>query len=422
MSAPIQINIAKSPNDLDFVLGKIAPTLEANDSGSTTFKNIDLFEALLSVLCGYISVPDHWHTDEMVGVIRRGVLDANREGKLNRDDLAIFINRAASNLVKREQEAYRCWAKISISGPATKEVYRYKLREGTIYLRKNLPLALRLDDYFISGIGHISPDKPEGGAYVIAAGEFRSATQAGSSLSSMMHDFAGTLTYTQIRFRRFFRSGKLRPKAQVMLGDNFYLFQKRKHLTEDHLWYDSNFREDFWQSCRYDFKKLEKSDKFLRYFLASMNNAVSSDILWRSFRVATRAWMSHDLDERLSQLWSAFEILFSRSDRKTDSYEQTVRRASFFSRDRRLARLILMQAGDARNHYLHRRASAPAVSYLADWLSNYYAGVIEWIVFSSIRFESHSRLLDMSELSTDAVVLEEQIKDRRLALKVVNRN
>jgi hypothetical protein len=263
------------------------------------------------------------------------------------------------------------------------------MQGGRIYVRLKLPEALQIEEYFISAIGSIYPDRPVGGSYLVANGSFRSDTQAGSSLAFLMEDFSGILTYSKIRFRRVFRSGRLRPKSQAMLGGSYYLFADDQHFIKDRIWYDADFREDFWQDCRYSFTDLGKADGFIRNLIRSFDKSTSSKVLWSSFRVASRAWMSHDPNDRLAQLWSAFEILFSRSDRKTDSYDTIVKRASFFARDRRLVRLILSQAADARNQFLHRRSSAPNVSHLTEWLTNYYAGTIEWIAFSRINVESH---------------------------------
>jgi hypothetical protein len=257
------------------------------------------------------------HIDEKIHLVRRSIINANKEGKLTTEDLPVFIGQASKRLSAQPERDYRCWAKISIGGATKRQHYRYDMQGGRIYVRLKLPEALQIEEYFISAIGSIYPDRPVGGSYLVANGSFRSDTQAGSSLAFLMEDFSGILTYSKIRFRRVFRSGRLRPKSQAMLGGSYYLFADDQHFIKDRIWYDADFREDFWQDCRYSFTDLGKADGFIRNLIRSFDKSTSSKVLWSSFRVASRAWMSHDPNDRLAQLLSAFEILFSRSDRKT---------------------------------------------------------------------------------------------------------
>ena len=71
-----------------------------------------------------------------------------------------------------------------------------------------------------------------------------------------------------------------------------------------------------------------------------------------------------------------------------------------------------------RNRYVHRNQPSGAAEDLAAFLDGYFIGVVEMLLGTRVRFESHARLIDTLDLTPDTKVLRQQIVDRRRALKI----
>jgi hypothetical protein len=220
--------------------------------------------------------------------------------------------------------------------------------------------------------------------------------------------------------RREWRSGKAAPKAKLLIADNQYLFRGRKNLNTETIWYNPDFREDFWESNQFNTHDFELSVKNTRIFLKALSDHSSGQQAMAAMRILAEGWSSHDVSHRILRSWTAFEIFLSRSPERADRYEEIIDRAVYLVKDKKLWKMILLHAALTRNRYVHENEAGVSAEAVASSLDDFFAQLLGWILFMKVKFESHQRLLDTLSLSADLGTLRTQAEDRERALQLLD--
>lgn len=385
------------------------------------FDNHSLFDSLTPILADLFRFPANWYHQEISQHVSRAVLDCKSAATEEFDDFLAQLNRSADKLLSAKAVAYAMWTKLSLHDWGSRNRFLYRLGSIVVVLRKDVPQKLRLSSFSIGGMDRIDPEEPKGGIVAIARGRFRSDKQAGNGLYEAISDLTAIINFAYLSRRREWRSGKVRPKAKLLLGDNQYLFKSGRSLNRDTIWYNADFRSDFWAASNFRAADLQHVDKYLKALLHRIQEHPSGERVLAALRMMGEGSFSHDVQQRILRTWTAFEILLSRSAERADRYEEIVRRASFIAKDRKRWELQLFHAARTRNRYVHENAATVAAEAVADTLDAYLSALIDWILFSKFGFESHERLLDTLDLPTDARVLERQIADRTRAIEILRK-
>ncbi len=410
---------AKSSETARELLRQIWGSLTVHKEG-ITYDNIELFQSLVAVLANIFRFPSNWYHQEISSRIARAALETKRAGAEDLDSFIVELNKLAQPLLNARARAYKMWTKLSLHEWGKSKAYLFKIGNVHIVLRKQVPSSLHLDKFFISGIGDISPEFPKGGVIAIARGRFRSDQQAGDGLHRSITDLASIINLALQSRRREWRSGKAKPKSKLLVGDNQYLFRGRKNLNTESIWYNPDFREDFWIASNFRIKELERVSRYVRKLLREIDNHTSGERIMSSIRMMGEGWTSHDEHHRILRTWTAFELLLSRSPERADRFEDIIKRATFIAKDRQRWSTQLLHAALTRNRYVHENAAAVSAGAVATALDAYLTALIEWMLFSSVKFESHARLLDMLDLPPDPEALQRQATDRSRAIQILS--
>lgn len=401
------------------LLSRMWGSLSVQSQG-VTFDDHALFDSLTPLLAERIRFPNNWYHQEIGQHVARAVLDCKSAGTEDFDAFLKQLNRSAEKLLRAREAAYSMWTKLSLHDWGLGKSFRYRVGDVNVLLTGRVPSTLRLTEFFTNGMGRINPEEPNGGVVAIARGRFRSDKQAGNGLYQAISDLAAIINFAYLSRRREWRAGKVRPKAKLLLGDNLFLFKGRRSLNKHTIWYNADFRQDFWSASNFRTKDLERIDKYVKSLLQRIKKRPVGERVMSALRMMGEGAFSHDVQHRILRTWTAFEILLSRSAERADRYEEIVQRAAFIARDKKRWELQLLHAALTRNRYVHENSAAVAAESVADTLDAYFTALVEWVLFSKFEFESHERLIDTLDLSTDISVLEKQVEDRRRGMEILS--
>ena len=383
------------------------------------YKNADLFDGLAPVLSEHIRFPAHWYTGEVSGFTRRAALDAKKGGAETPKGFLDHLERLSRPLIEANFQPYRIWTKISAAGIGPRSRVVIKIGEGSVVLSKLLPKSLQISEYFISGVGRVNPNEPKGGVYAIASGKFRSDLQAGDGLTEMISDLLCVINFVYLGRRVVHRSGKAKPKSVIIMGDNQYLFRKSVDINRDSIWYNPEFRADFWESARFSERDFIISLNAAREMIKRIRSHVFGGRIMAAMRMLTEGWTSHDERHRILRSWTAFELLLSRSSKRMDNYEAIVKRASFLARRPEIFEMRLRHAASVRNRCVHENQTGVDAESVATTLDNFFVAMVNVLIFSDTSFSSHEEFIDVLDLCRDPEVLQKQIDIRRKAIDLL---
>lgn len=148
--------------------------------------------------------------------------------------------------------------------------------------------------------------------------------------------------------RRRVSMGQPRPLNDVCYGPTHWLFDKNGNPATNGFWYEPKFvLACFPTDIRQKSTRLHKFEQSTR--LALRRCAYGSDVI-RGLRAYCLALDDWDMNACYLGLWQVLERLTGTAQ---ESYEVTIRRASFLYRDHELYRTVFRHLRDSRNELVH---------------------------------------------------------------------
>lgn len=391
--------------------------LKKGENGVSFKGGLDRFQVFSASVAETLSWPPYWTAQEITNRVREAIIGTVKSGNLGWESFSRELNKAAVGLLTAKLKSYTMWTKINATPDPAVRAISYKLGEVDVKIVAEPPKRLGFDHLNVPNTGLVQADYPKGGMVITAKGRFRSDLQAGEGLSQSISDVCALINLAEHRHRRTFRFGEARPKATLLSGKYHYLFREGVSIHQDGLWYNPDFREDFWNTSGFVREKIGKSAPYVRRILRDLRTSRSSDRIRSSIRLLHEGWQSHNVNQRIHWTWTAFETLLSRSIERTDDYETVKRRALFIAKNPDLEDMALDLAIKYRNRFVHENGQCGAAENVAEYLDEYLILIIEWLLQRFVRFENHARFLDMLDAPRDVSKLKGQIIDRRRALK-----
>ncbi len=395
-----------------------AQTLLRKTEGGIQFKGgLDRFEVFSASVSETIQWPAEWTPQEITNCVRGAIVETVRSGKLEWSDFCEALDNEAHTLFSAPFNQYAMWTKVNAAPSDAFRSITFKYDGVKIRFAGAAFKKLRFTEIEASGTGRVQSSYPEGGMVITAQGRFRSVLQAGEALFNSIQDICGLINLAEHRHRRTYRFGEAKPKATLLTAKYHFLFCEGVSTHEKGLFYNADFREDFWRATPFSSPKILQSAPFVRRIIKDLEESTSSERIRASIRLLHEGWQSHNLNQRVLWAWTAFETLLSRSVQFSDDYNTIKNRALFIAKNPDLERMALDLAITYRNRFVHQNRQGGAAESAAEYLDEYLITIIEWILQQSIRFESHGRFLDMLDVSRDQSKVRSQIADRRRALR-----
>lgn len=397
---------------VDKLLSELNDGTELNSEGSITFTANDHRE-LFFLLADGIIYPDTITRNDVSPISYRSFLELRKSGPVTRKPLISEIAKRVGALEQVPKKKYTMWTKCRLRQMSFTKTARFKVEGVAIRTSAHLPKWLRLEEYFISGVGSINPLVLPFYGYLIFTAEARNENEASKKIfaaADLFFSIANTSSRSvELSVQRI-------PSAILWLGPHQFFFENKKFLGQDKVWYNQNYDEKIWDRFPKNADELNKRSPQIRRVVKALIDHPLRDPLRASLLLINEGMTSDDLAFRLMRFWSAVEALYARDNDRT-STNDLISRLIFASRaDAWLDKIKLERCNDLRNQYVHRGSTEGDDTSLVQHLRELVLRHIYYFLLQGRDIESHEDLLMMVDLpdAENALERRKQAIDRRL--------
>lgn len=388
------------------------------EGGGLSFPNFRATDYMEEILPDAFTVTPAMRRPAAIRLFRRALYQARRDGKLTSD----AIIKRAEGLQRSDRavrlKSFTIWTKIRARGMSDVPGLRFGWNGVSIRTAAQLPRWLQLDPFHHSGIGRIDPANPVQSGYVILNCEERLADDAIDKMLDALHLLMGLMNLYETRGTWTIMSGHNWTAGQLRMGPFQFVFEGRKFLGGNRIWFDPSYHEAAWNHQMPEFSKYLKIARFTKQALAALSTHPLQSILVSALQLAQDGFEARDGNHRLMRFWAALEKIYVEDWARERSNQKVIERATFADADYQFTRWQLSHVARLRNEHVHARGVEDTFMELSQMLRDVLARhLLHWI-FHGQYFEKHEALLSYVDLprSDDALMRLRDLVDRRLAL------
>ncbi|MFL9841168.1 hypothetical protein ABS767_09355 [Sphingomonas sp. ST-64] len=386
--------------------------------GGISFPSIRAFANFEEMLPDAFTVKPPLKRPAVIRIFRNALYDCRRKGPLTADALiarAEEIHRLNRAVQPKE---FTLWTKIRIYGIDRTQALNFKWGDVSIRLCGQLPRWLRLDPFHNSDIGDVAPDAPARSAYVILSCRERKEDDAVDRMLDALNLLMALMNIYQTRGSWTIMSGSNWRAGQLRMGPFQFVYQDRKFLGENRIWYDPNYDEAAWNAPHPGLEKYLEVVPFTRKALSALSQHPLKHVLVPALQISQDAFEAQEGNHRLLRFWTALEKIYVEDWNKDRSNQKVIDRATFSDTDHHLTRWQLGHISRLRNEHVHARGHGDAFMEQSQVLREIFTRhILHWI-FHGRAFDSHEALLAYVDLprTDEALLRKRKLVDRRLAL------
>lgn len=386
--------------------------------GGISFPTIRAFNSFEELLPDAFIVKPDIRRPAAIRIFRQALYKCRREGPLSAEAL---IGQAEE--IYRQNRAvhfkdFTLWTKIALHGMSPSQIIKFKWGDVSIRLCGQLPKWLRLEPFANSGIGHVTPETSDRSAYVILSCRERKEDDAVDRMLDALNLLMALMNIYQTRGSWTIVSGSNWTAGQLRMGPFQFVFQDRRFLGEDRIWYVPNFNEEAWHAQHPSLEKYLKIVPFTRKALSALSGHPLKDVLVPALQISQDAFEANEGNHRLLRFWTALEKIYVEEGNRERSNQKVIDRATFSDTNYHLTRWQLGHISRLRNEHVHARGHGDAFMEQSQVLRDLFTRhILHWI-FHGRTFDRHEDLLAYVDLpqTDEALKRERKLVDRRLAL------
>ncbi|WP_174688468.1 hypothetical protein [Sphingopyxis witflariensis] len=353
-----------------------------------------------------------------IRLFRRALYQSRRDGPLTAESI-----RKRADEIHRSDRAVRLknftlWTKIRVTGMDDAQNLKFKWGDVSIRITAQLPKWLRLDPFQHASIGPVDPSEPALSGYAILSCRERLEEDAVDRMLDAFQLLMALMNIYETRGNWTIMSGNNWTAGQLRMGPFQFVFQERKSLGKNRIWYDPNYSERAWNEHLPDFSKYLEVAPFTRQALAALTNHPLKRVLVSALQLVQDAFEARDGNHRLLRFWTALEKLYVEDWAPDRSNQKVIDRATFADDEHLLTRWQLSHVARLRNEHVHARGHEDAFMQQAQMLRALLTRhLLHWI-FHGRDFDKHEALLAYVDLPRDDNALKamRKIINRRLNL------
>ncbi|MBK5265613.1 MAG: hypothetical protein JJE34_10345, partial [Alphaproteobacteria bacterium] len=281
-----------------------------------------------------------------------------------------------------------------------------------------LPKWLQLAPFANSDVGHIDPSQPTHSGYVILSCQERLEDDAVERMLDALQLLMALMNIYETHGSWTISSGNNWTAGQLRMGPFQFVFQERKFLGENRIWYDPNYNEKAWNEQLPEFGKYLKIVPYTRKALFVLATHPLKKVLVTALQLAQDAFEARNGNHRLLRFWAALEKIYVEDSARERSNQKVIDRATFADNEYQLTRWQLSHVARLRNEHVHARGHEDAFMEQSQMLRELLTRhILHWI-FHGRDFTKHEDLLAYVDLPREDNALKamRKIIDRRLKL------
>lgn len=373
-----------------------------NQEGGVTFTDYD-FGQYFDLLPDAFRYPAEITRTEFRSIVYRAAIGLRKTGQITAETLVDAVNQGAISNLKLPSRRYTMWTVLRLRNMPRAGSFRLKFDEVTLEGRRSLPHWLRLEKYFISGIGDIEPTPVGDFGYLIARVNARTEDGAAKRIYDACDAF---FALANIYWRSWPLWTDRHAEAKLWMWHYQFFWERRRFLGREKIWFNPSFDEAEWKRFPGDFSKFAEALPYIRKALSKLEIHPLRHVLFQAARLVHEGMSSPDLSFRLLRYWSAMERLYSESDDRNAPYDRLIRRLTFAENDRELAIMKLEHLSKLRNAYVHSGSTDNDRNELTQFLGRVLEHQIRYILMRGTDFLDHGELIEMADLPSDLGLLE----------------
>lgn len=397
--------------DQRVLLTKIASITTVRD-GKASFVGFDIKE-YFAILHSMINFEGRIAPEVKSRLITQGIFDAFAKPNVAPKDVVFAIRRHAKKYIATPNVRFVLVTTINV--PTSQAIPSVVSRGCRILFSNRLPSAFESSRNSV--IADISWLRPAGATFqtkVRISVTAKSAGEAGSAALDSVDLLRGVWNlYLNLGWRMSF-GGRRKPVNQVVLGPIHTIHHEDGTTVPNIFWYEPNH---FSEHGSVD---LSMSSPTVLKLAAQTRQKLSKNAYRAAIEEAIMRYVrSLDTDDHQAsfiKLWSVLEFV---TDTGLDSYDKTVRRASFMMQETAYHRLVLEHLRRYRNRSVHAGQFNDDVETELYQLKRYVEHVIRFHIGNSFKFTTIEEACAFMDLSPDAKALEKQIALRRAGIRFI---
>lgn len=396
----------------DVVLGKLS-SIRSLDGEKVSFSAFEYHE-YISVLKSMIDVDDNISTEIAHGLIVNGFHEAAKKTELTKQNVISSVKKAVREHLGKPDEEY--WLVTTLNIHTSNNLPRYKINGCDLRFYKNLPEKYReARQEFLKMASSWLVDKDDAFShYIVANVTGKSAHDAVDKMLDAIDLLRGIWNLHTNKVMVLSFGGRKKPVNQVTLGAIHTLHDKNGNKFDDTYWYEPEYFKDH---SKVDFSKTSyKTLEFTKNVRKALKgNSYKEDVEMAIIRYV-RALDPQDYNSVFIKLWSVLEYL---TYTLKDSYDKTIRRASFQYEDREYVRQVLEHLRQYRNKSVHLGAGESDIDAHVYHLKSYVEQLLRFHIGNHFKFESLEDAAKFMDLQPDIDELKKQIALCQAGIKLM---
>lgn len=237
-----------------------------------------------------------------------------------------FCNKYLTESQSKPVKRYALWSNIN-SESSLQDAVRFKIDSVDIYIGGKRPKIFS-DFKFENFYGVALHREPSPGrSFIWAYCTAHDEMTAGSKIDRSIN-----LLSALISFQIFFKArvnifaSKVLPMSPLLHGPTYYLYNRDEKSWSQTVWLAENFIPSFWQRKSISHKDIARVAPAVRSHFKRIQASKLSERLRNTLVHLGSCWTASQPKERATQLWMAYECLFSDRSKSTDQ-QSIIRRA-----------------------------------------------------------------------------------------------
>ncbi|MDR7156854.1 hypothetical protein J2W40_003700 [Sphingobium xenophagum] len=350
-------------------------------------------------------------------LLREALWTSRKNGPLTNDALLSEARRIARLRLSQPPRRYAMWTKFRARQMAFASSFRLSWNEVSFQSASDLPVYMQQDEYFLNGYGDVDPRMPIFFGYLITRCDARDEENAVARMLDATDIVMALFNMYEMR-GRWAKGNERWAEGKLWHGPYHFVFEGRRFLGGEHVWFNSEFDEEAWGVHPIDMPAVLRFIPQVRAALAALTVHPLRGVLVRVLRLMQNAMGSRDQSYSLLRYWSALEQLYGDPQAREKNYTRIIQRAAFAEHDPLIARWKLGHISRVRNEYVHARDHDDDLRVMAQYLRMLLTRHVHYLMLHAPNVRSHAHWLEIVDLPSDEALLRERkdVIDMRLAI------
>jgi hypothetical protein len=357
---------------------------------------------------------------EQTTILDSAIFSAAKSGAITPRKIISEVCKKENEFLSKALQQYVLVTSLSLKYTKLLMPINLHFPQARIAFRESLPKRFKTgrDGLLKHAMTSLLFDEPTSYVWVTVRVHARSTAEAATKGLAALDLVRGiwNIYFNHQIISRISSGGTPKPFNSILLGPLHTVHLPKGDLADpNRWWYDPDYTGPV------ELKDLEKNwnhlKKFERWVLKRSRNSSLEELIVDSIQRYTSALDEKKRHNAFLQLWGLLEFL---TRTQTESYDATVRRASFLYRDCSLTREILNHLRERRNRSIHRGQSMDDAETLTCQMKRFCEEFILFLLRKSRNFNTPEECRQFLDSPAAPEVLKKRIGILRQALKFKN--